>query len=173
MGHGTRFIRPAGDVSPLTWLHNRRDKHGKPLISREERDAGERFATDFHAAMLSPQVTASWDGLARQKRTRRGPPAFAMEMSERVVGAKQRFEAALRAVGPDHANVLIDVCCFERGLTEIERASGWPQRSGKVVLQMALRQLARHYGLIRDDVAAGTNQGRIRHWGSGDHRPKI
>lgn len=169
MGPDRRFLRPAGDVSPLTWLHKRQDKDGKPLISSAERDAGERLAADFQAAMLQPRVTASWDGRAREKRTRRGPPEFAMEASERVVAAKQRFEAALRAVGPDNANVLIDVCCLERGLTELERACGWPQRSGKVVLQLALRQLARHYGLIRDET---DQPGRVRHWAAGDYRPK-
>ena len=31
-----------------------------------------------------------------------------MEMSERVVAAKMRFEQALKAVGPDNAGILID-----------------------------------------------------------------
>jgi hypothetical protein len=109
---------------------------------------------------------------AREKRMRRGPPDFGMEMSERVVGAKQRFEAAVRATGPDHANVLIDVCCLERGQSEIERASGWPQRPGKVVLQLALRQLARHYGLIRDNAQPSDKPSHIRHWATADDRPK-
>ncbi len=95
-----------------------------------------------------------------------------MEMSERVVAAKMRFEQALKAVGPDNAGILIDVCCFERGLAEIERASGWPQRSGKIVLQLALRQLARHYGLIANEPPDDRG-GRVRHWGGDDFRPKI
>jgi hypothetical protein len=96
-----------------------------------------------------------------------------MEMSERVVGAKQRFEAAVRAVGHDHANLLIDVCCFEKGLTEIEKLAGWPQRSGKLVLQFALRQLARHYGFIRTDDAPPAGSSRIRHWGGQGYRPEL
>ena len=172
MSSGRRLVRPAGDKGPLTWLHQRRDKAGNPLITREERDAGERLAADFHAANLKPQVTASWDGLAPDKHNRRGPPGYAMEMSERVVAAKMRFEQALKAVGPDNAGILIDVCCFERGLAEIERASGWPQRSGKIVLQLALRQLARHYGLIANE-SPDDRGGRVRHWGGDDFRPKI
>ncbi len=172
MGTNKRFVRSIGDKGPLTWLHQRRDKEGNPLISAEERDAGERLASDFHAANLNPKVTASWDGLAAERHTRRGPPGFAMEMSERVLAAKLRFEAALKAVGSEHAGILIDVCCFERGLTEIERASGWPQRSGKVVLQRALRELARHYGLIPSDAKVD-DRGHIRTWGTADFRPKI
>ncbi len=158
---------------PLAWLHHRRDKSGQRLISREEFAAGEKLAADFHAAMLNPRVTASWSGAASSRREKRGPPGLGHEIPDRVIGAKQRFEAALQAVGKDHANLLIDVCCFEKGLTEIEKVAGWPQRSGKLVLQFALRQLARHYGLIRDEVGSSDGGGRLRHWGADDYRPEI
>ena len=165
--------RRRDEGGPLAWLHRRRDKAGQPLISDEEFTAGERLAADFHAAMMNPRVTASWSGAVSSRREKRGPPGFGAEMPDRVMAAKRRFEAALQAVGADHANLLIDVCCFEKGLTEIEKAAGWPQRSGKLVLQIALRQLARHYGLIRDDLAAGQGGGRLRHWGADGYRPEI
>ena len=158
---------------PLAWLHQRRDKAGQRLISAEELAAGERLAADFHAAMLHPAVTANWSASASGRRRRRGPPGFGTEMPDRVLGAKLRFEAALCAVGKDHANLLIDVCCFEKGLTEIEKLAGWPQRSGKVVLQFALRQLARHYGFVRDAEGTGDIGGRLRHWGADNYRPEI
>lgn len=168
-----RLVRPRDEKGPLTWLHQRRDKNGEPLISREELEAGEKLAADFHAAMLNPRVTASWSGTASSRRERRGPPGHGQEMPDRAIGARQRFEAALRAVGQEHANLLIDVCCFEKGLTEIEKTSGWPQRSGKLVLQFALRQLARHYGLIRDEAGPAEGGGRVRHWGRDGFRPDI
>ena len=94
-------------------------------------------------------------------------------MADHVVSAKQRLEGALKAVGRDHAGLLIDVCCFERRLTDIEKAAGWPQRSGKLVLQFGLRQLARYYGLVRDDDGLADSGGRIRHWGVDGYRPEM
>lgn len=159
--------RQREEGGPLAWLHQRRDKAGRRLISSEELAAGERLAADFHAAMLHPNVTANWSRSASGRRTRRGPPGVGSEMPDRVLAAK------LRAVGPDHANLLIDVCCFEKGLTEVEKRAGWPQRSGKLVLQFALRHLARHYGLVRDADGAGDVGGRLRHWGADNYRPQI
>ena len=40
-------------------------------------------------------------------------------------------------------------------------------------LLVALRQLARHYGLIQDDAAAVHAVGRLRHWGAAGYRPEI
>jgi hypothetical protein len=171
MVHPNRIVRPSSEKGPLGWLHQRRDKNGKPLISAEELAAGEKLAAEFHAAMLNPRVTANWSGTPTSRNDRRGPPGFAMEIPDHVIGAKQRLESALRAVGRDHANLLLDVCCFEKGLTEVEKAAGWPQRSGKLVLQFALRQLARHYGLIRDDDAPAEGAGRVRQWGNDGYRP--
>jgi hypothetical protein len=63
------------------------------------------------------------------------------------------------------------VCCHLKGLEDAERAQGWPLRSAKVVLQLALQRLARHYGLVSQDTAAGS--ARIRHWGTDDYRPAL
>jgi Domain of unknown function (DUF6456) len=65
--------------------------------------------------------------------------------------------------------VLVDVCCELRGLEEAEKTRGWPQRAGKVVLQLALTRLAR-FSMAPGE--APRRQG-IRHWGSEDYRPTL
>jgi hypothetical protein len=87
-----------------------------------------------------------------------------------VIAAKERVARALKAVGPELSGVLIDVCCELKGLEEAERSEGWAQRAGKVVLQIALTRLAKHYGI---DAADRSSQRRMRHWGSEDYRPSL
>ena len=159
--------------SPLGWLRSRRDKTGAPLISEAQYDAGERLRADFTAAQMSPRVTLSWDScIAPGSHGRSGRRPDSLEVNETALAAKQRFMRALDAVGPELSGILVDVCCLSRGLEAAERSLGWPQRSGKLVLQIALTQLARHYGLLRAEPAA-RRPAHIRHWGVDDYRPRV
>lgn len=152
--------------SPLEWLHERRDKAGNPLISREEYAAGVRLRSDLEKAQMQPLVTSSWTGLPDDRR-RRAAPGAGLELRDSVVAAQDRVRRAFFAVGVEYANLLLDVCCLETGLTTVERATGWPQRSDKVILQMALRELARHYGMLPID---DKHQTFVRRWGADDYR---
>ena len=163
-----RRIRRA-DKNALDWLHERRTPEGRPIISDDEYKAGVRLREDYTRAQMQPRVTASWNGLPDDRR-RRGAPGHGLELRDAVIAAQQRVRRALRAVGADHAGILVDVCCVEIGLAHVERREGWPQRSAKVVLQIALRALAEHYGMSERRVP---ERAEMRHWAVEDYRGSI
>jgi hypothetical protein len=141
------------------------------MISEAQFDAGERLRADFWFAQMTPRVTMSWSSVSHAQRRRRSGLAFRSDadMADSVAAARERVRRALAAVGPELAGVLIDVCCHLKGLEEVERAARWPQRSGKIVLQLALSCLARHYGI--GVSAPGRAGGGVRHWGAEDYKP--
>ncbi|MCB1501954.1 MAG: hypothetical protein KDK07_19580 [Bauldia sp.] len=156
------------DESPLTRLRRARSRNGEPLIGTAEFEAGERLRRDFTTGRMMPRVTSNWS-IAGGRRGR-GDAGGMAEMNEAIVAARQRVDRALRGVGPDFAGLLIDVCCFLKGIEEIERERAWPARSAKLVLRLALVALARHYGL--GGSAEGAPVRRLVHWGSDDYRPQ-
>jgi hypothetical protein len=154
--------------SPLAWLASRRDRDGSPLIGASELAAGERFRLDYTRAGLMGRTTMNWDAFAGRAE-RGGGRGGAGLASDRAIDAGARVRRAIAALGPELAGVVIDVCCELIGLAEVERRHSWPQRSGKVVLRLALAALARHYGL--DETATGRAGAPVGRWGSSDFRP--
>ncbi len=159
------------DESPLTWLARRRDRQGQPLIEPIALAAGERLRADFWFAHMTPRITANWSPDAACGRGGGGSAHAAVEMRDAVVAAQERVRRALAAVGPELAGILVDVCGHLKGLEQAERGAGWPARSGKIILQLALSSLARHYGLKPEPRDHGP--ARVRHWGGEGYRPSI
>lgn len=145
--------------SPLAWLARRKGRNGEPLIAPEQLQAGERLRTEFTRAQLMPRVTANWSAaVAAGARDGGGPAAF----TDAVIAARQRVRRALDEIGPEFGGLLLDVCCFLKGLEDVERERSWPPRSAKVVLQLGLDRLARHYGYQRE--AQGRAYAPLRIW---------
>lgn len=142
--------------SPLAWLARRKGRDGRSMIGPDQFIAGERLRADFTRGHLMPRVTSSWSGIGRTRGAGGGG-----EMTDMIVASRQRVRQALEACGPEFSGLLLDICCFLRGLEDVERERGWPSRSAKVVLQLALDRLARHYGL-RTDALGGS--AAIRTW---------
>jgi len=136
--------------SPLGWLRRRRGRGGVPFIDEAQYEAGEKLRRDFTLAALTPSVTRDWS-MALPSEARQKGAYRQGEISDRALEARRRFEAALAEAGPGLSDLLIEVCCHLQGLESAERGFGWPQRSGKVVLRLALERLALHYGLRRKE----------------------
>ena len=178
-----RTCRPAataaaeinGEESPLAWLRRRKDRNGDPMISQVQFDAGERLRADFWFAQMTPRTTTNWSALSPMKRGRRygATRPAAADMLDSTAAAAERVRRVLAAVGPELSGVLIDVCCHLKGLEDAERAAGWPQRSGKIVLQLALTRLARHYGIESTGPSPMPGAARVRHWGDDGYRPEF
>ncbi|MFG1419704.1 DUF6456 domain-containing protein [Xanthobacter sp. V0B-10] len=147
--------------SPLTWLARRAGRDGRPLVDAAQLAAGERLRADFTRASLTPRVTSRWEPTPGGG----GPEAF----TDMVLTAKSRFDRALGAVGPELSGVLVDVCCFLKGLEEVEGERRWPARTAKVVLGLALDRLAAHYGLSA--AARGRDHAPMRAWTAPDTKP--
>jgi hypothetical protein len=155
--------------SPLAWLHRRKGPKGGRMLDEAEFRAGERLRLDFTKGGLMPSVTSNWRDMAASGGGGRGGRA---EMTDAALAARDRVNAALKSLGPELAGVAIDVCCFLKGLETVESDRSWPQRSAKVVLQVALKALARHYGIAAETVA-GAGNCQLKHWGANDYRPRI
>lgn len=123
--------------SPLAWLH----AHGH--IDRRQFDAGERLRADYETAQMQPSITMRWDA-SPVSGARRAAPDH-LESGERQLAAKQRFDHALAALGKDLNDIAWRVICSGEALPTVERDLGWPSRSGKLVLRLALDRLAEFY----------------------------
>jgi hypothetical protein len=138
-------IRPLRTVtvnlaeSPLAWLHTRGHLDDRQLL------AGEKLRGDYERAQMGPRVTMCWDNTPIG-RTRRAAPS-PVDASEAILYAKQRFDTAITALGADLSGIAWRVICAGESMPVAEKSMGWPNRSGKVVLRIALNRLADHYRL--------------------------
>jgi hypothetical protein len=163
------MVGPAGRASvivddgesPLAWLARRKGRDGRAMISPNQLLAGERLRLDFTRAQLMPRVTSNWQAAVSQG-GRDSSGGRAANPTDVMVASRQRVTQALEAAGEEFSGLLLDVCCFLKGLEDVERERQWPPRSAKVVLQLGLDRLARHYGI--DKEARGRASAAVRTW---------
>jgi Domain of unknown function (DUF6456) len=133
--------------SPLGWLRAR------GYLSERLFSAGEHLRTDYARAGLASRVTMDWDAspLARQARG-------ANRIDEQTLGmidAKARFDAAIAHAGPGFTDILWRVVCACEALPQVEGRFGWPPRSARVVLSLALDRIADYYRINEDSARKG------------------
>lgn len=132
---GARSVTVNTRESPLAWLKARGQ-----LDSRQY-EAGERLRGDFERAALAPRVTMRWTPRVDGEQGRGLDPTTAQ------IAAKRRFDAATSSLGRGLGDVAWRVICAGEALPAAEKGLGWPARSGRIVLTLALDRLADHYRL--------------------------
>lgn len=150
--------------SPLASIFRCKSKDGAAYITADEFEAGERLRADFTRGQLAPRLGIDWEMAVSSGGRAHGGAA---DISDSAMAARLRVNAAMTTVGPELAGVLVDVCCFLKGLQLVERERQWPVRSAKVMLKAALSALARHY-----NPQGATRRTRTsHHWGAADYKP--
>ncbi|WP_180897686.1 DUF6456 domain-containing protein [Martelella soudanensis] len=153
-----------GEKTPLDMLARLKARDGSSFLTHEAFSAGERLAEDFTRALMQPRVSASLE--PRLEARGRGHSGAASAVSDTAIDARSRVARALKAIGPELADIALDFCCFMKGLEQIERERQWPVRSAKLMVRTALLALARHY-------APPPAKTGIRGWGAEGYRPEI
>ena len=152
--------------SPLGQLMRRKGRDGETFLTSAEFQAGERLRADYTRGQLMPRLGANWVASVSSGRRDGG----IADLTDAALGARIRVENAIRTVGPELSGILIDVCCFLKGMETVEMERGWPVRSAKIVLKTALGVLSRHYN---PDSGRGRRPRQTLHWGATDYRPSI
>ena len=164
---GPATVTVNASESPLGALWRHRDKTGARFLSGQEFNAGERLRADYTRAQIMPRLGVNWDIAGGTGKSSRDINSMA-GLTDTALAARLRVEKAIEAVGPEFAGVLVDICCFLKGLETVERERAWPARSAKIMLKSALSALSRHYEPPRRDSHA-----KILRWGADDYRPEV
>jgi Domain of unknown function (DUF6456) len=123
--------------SPLAWLGARK------LVSERQLAAGELLRRDYERAALPQRVTMQWDAPPNGKVARGSQSHGATTLAQ--IDAKARFDGAIAAAGAGLADILWRTVCAGETVPTAEKALGWPTRSGRLVLLLALDRVADYY----------------------------
>jgi len=139
-----RLLRGVQRSDVLRRLASLRDTQGQPWLSEAELAAARRVRSDWEASQAGLTRGSDWSAPPL------GAAARAGNAQERAMAvrcdARRRVAAAMDALATPMRRIVERVCFHEDGLEMLERAEGWPARSGKLALKMGLAQLAQTMG---------------------------
>lgn len=124
--------------SPVQGLARRKDRDGKPFLSRTMVRAAERLREDFEIARVGQVTAENWQEVLRDA-------TCPKRAHERGAAARAQIKGVFDFLGPGLAEVALRCCCLLEGLETTEKHMGWAARSGKVVLRIALQRLVLYY----------------------------
>ena len=136
-----RAVRGLDANSALRRLGGLRDASGAPWLGDAELAAAARLRNDWEVGQAGLVRGSDWTappkgaGPRGPGNAQEGAVAFQCDARKRVAEALAALAAPLR-------RVVERVCLHDDGLEALERAEGWPARSGKLALKLGLAQLA-------------------------------
>lgn len=143
-------IDPDGDVrsvrgldadAPMRRLAGLRDASGASWLAPAELAAANALRADWALGEIGALRGSDWMA-APMGSASRGPNNAQESAMARRCDARRRVAEALARLAPPLRRVVERVVLREDGLEALERAEGWPARSGKLALKLGLAQLA-------------------------------
>lgn len=135
-----RAARAVDGAGALRRLAALRDANGRPWLSSAELAAAEALREDWARAQMGLTRGSDWRAPPKGAAPR-GLNGQDAAMAARC-DAQRRFATKLEALAAPLRRVVERVCLYDDGIEALERAEGWPARSGKVALKLGLAQLA-------------------------------
>lgn len=157
---GVRRSARVNRASVFTRLARHIDRSGHPFLLADEVEAGERFARDYDLSMMGSVSTQNFSDMGGGSGSGGGHFNTAENMSMMALDAKRRVMDVLEMLGPGMDRTLVALCGREWGLEQLELAEGWPKRSAKTVLKLALVRLSAYYGCKPGIAAQRSNSAR-------------
>ena len=143
MVEGVRVRRAANLASSaIAWLARRCDSEGRPWLSSAQLAAAERLQEDHRLSGQIGRTTMDWSFAPRAPSSSRGSDPVLVH-----VAAKARVRRALEAVDARLRPVAERLCLRDLSLSAVERELGLASRGARPLLQAALDQLAKYYGI--------------------------
>ena len=135
-----RPARGYDGAAALRRLAALRDASGKPWLSSAELAAATALREDWERAQAGLVRGSDWRAAPK------GAAARAANGQEAALAARcdaqRRFQQKLDLLAAPLRRTVERVCLYDDGVEALERAEGWPARSGKVALKLGLAQLA-------------------------------
>ena len=139
-GGGETRVRGFESGATLRRLAALRDARGKAWLSSTELAAAAALRQDWESAQAGLVRGSDWRAPPKGAAPR-GANGLDAAMAARC-DAHRRFAGKLTALAPALRRVVERVVLYDDGVEALERAEGWPARSGKVALKLGLAQLA-------------------------------
>lgn len=129
-------------------------------------EAARRVTRLFERAHLAQRTTMRYTPLPAAARN----TGTHGEITDMAAEARKALNELYEILPADCAAVVIDVCCYDKGLQAIETERGWPRRSAKLVLRIGLDHLASQFGLLA--AAMGPRAEAMRGWMDEGAKPR-